>query len=247
MSKKPRVVEIIQARMGASRLPGKPLLEVMGRPLLSYQIERLKRCQKIDEIVIATTLHPRDEAIVDFCHSEKIPFFRGSEEDVLDRYYQAAKEFSADVIVRGTADCPLSDPGVVDDVVAFFLDHYPSYDYVSNILSRTFPRGIDVEVFSMKSLNEAQNEAKKPEEREHVTPFLYRHPERFKLANIVRSPDESQHRWTVDTSEDFELISLILKDLYPKKSDFNLQDILEAFQAHPQWFTINSHIEQKKM
>lgn len=247
MSERPRVVEIIQARMGASRLPGKPLFEVMGRPLLSYQIERLKRCQKIDEIVIATTINSRDDAIVEFCLSEKIPFFRGSEEDVLDRYYQAAKKFNADVVVRGTADCPLTDPSVVDEVLTFFLDHYPFYDYVSNILERTFPRGIDVEVFSMKSLTEAQNEAKKPEEREHVTPFLYRHPERFKLANVVRNSDESHHRWTVDTAEDFELISLILKELYPKKSDFNLQDILEAFKAHPQWFTINSHIEQKKM
>lgn len=245
--KKLRVVNIIQARMGATRLPGKPLLKVMDRPLLSYQLERLRRSRKIDDIVVATTLNSLDDAIVACCQQEGIPFFRGSEKDVLDRFYQAAKAFQADVIVRSTADCPLIDPKVVDQAVEFFLDHYPSYDYVSNTLERTYPRGMDVEVFSKKSLEEAFHNAQRPEEREHVTVYIYHHSEQYPLGYIKMEPNESHHRWTVDTSEDFKLISTLLTYLYPKNPHFNLNDILNAFKEHPEWIHINSHVQQKKL
>ena len=240
-----RVLNIVQARMGATRLPGKPLLEVMKRPLLSYQLERLKRCHKVDEIIVATTTHPRDQAIVDFCQQERVSVFRGSEEDVLERYDQAAKVFNADIVIRGTGDCPLIDPAVVDQALEFFLKRHPTYDYVSNILERTYPRGMDVEVFSRASLEQAARNAKSVDEREHVTPYIYQHPETFALGSLVREPNESYHRWTVDTSEDFELISTILKTLYPKNPSFTMVDILQAFKEHPDWIKINAHVQQK--
>lgn len=263
-----RVVIIVQARMGAHRLPGKPLKQVLGVPLLGYQIERLRRVTAADAIVIATTTNPLDQPIVDFCNQEQIPFYRGSEEDVLDRYVKAAHSFAADVVVRITADCPLIDPAVVDQVITYYLDHYPDYDYVSNTLdldsgskdcvnlpssiaaSRsklTYPRGMDVEVFSAKSLQEADLNGVLPEEREHVTVYIYRHPESFNLGCVTLEPNESRHRWCVDTQEDLTLITKIIEALYPVNPEFTLQDILDLLKQHPTWPLINAHVQQKKL
>lgn len=246
-TKRQRVVLIVQARMGATRLPGKPLLKVLGKPLLAFQLERLQRCKSVDEIVVATTTNSRDQAIVDLCQKLNVSVFRGSEEDVLDRYYRAATEFTADVIVRSTADCPLIDPAIVDHAINFFTQHFPSYAYVSNTQERTYPRGMDVEVFSYEALKESALQAKLPAEREHVTFYMYEHPEKFTLANIVRGPDESKHRWTVDTLDDFVLIAGILQEIYPQKPQFTMTDVLDAFKIHPDWFSINSHIQQKEL
>lgn len=238
-----RVVIIIQARMGATRLPGKPLKHVLDKPLLSYLFERLRRTQNSDEIVVATTQHPRDQAIVDLCREEQIPVYRGSEEDVLDRYYQTAKAASADVIVRVTADCPLIDPQIVDEVINYFLTH--QVDYASNVLERTYPRGMDVEVFSFAALERAATEADTPDQREHVTPYFYQNPKKFILGGVKGKENHSIFRLTVDTQEDLILISLLIQELYPKKPDFTLNDLLEVLIAHPDWEKINSHIEQK--
>lgn len=239
------VVLIVQARMGATRLPGKPLKEVFDKPLLGYLIERLRRVTKANQIVIATTTNPLDQPIVDFCQWEQIPLFRGSEEDVLDRFDNAAHAFVADVVVRVTADCPLIDPVVIDKVIGYYLDNFPKYDYVANTIKRTYPRGLDVEVFSYKSLEDAELNATLPEEREHVTPYIYRRPELFKLGNVENDKDESHHRWCVDTQADLILVTKIIQELYPTNPDFTMQDILTLLNEHPQWVNINAHIKQK--
>lgn len=245
--KKLRVVIIVQARMGATRFPGKPLKEVMGKSLLEYLVERLRRVTKADEVVIATTLQSKDQAIVDVCDRLGVLIYRGSEEDVLARYAGAAKLYEADVVVRVTADCPLIDPQVIDQVIGEYLDHYPKYDYVSNTLTRSYPRGMDVEVFSRKSLERADAEAEDKPEREHVTLHLYRHPEIFQLHNVQRDKDDSKHRWTVDTPEDFELVSHLICALYPQNPRFTLNDLLKQMDLHPEWFSINAHIQQKSV
>lgn len=233
--------------MTSTRLPGKVLKEVLDRPLLEYQIERLRRVDLADEIVIATTTNDTDLPIIKLCQKIDIPYFRGSEENVLERYYYAAQEFGADSVVRITSDCPIIDPAVVNEVIAFYLNNRDKYDYVANNLNRTYPRGMDTEVFSFEALQKAYFEGNSKAEREHVTLFIYRHPERFRIANLPYFEDQSKHRWTVDTSEDFELIRLILNELYPQNALFDLQDVLAILANHPEWVQINAGIQQKEV
>lgn len=244
---KPRVIAILQARMGSTRLPGKPLKTVFGRALLSFQLERLHRADTIDKIIVATTTEPADAKIADLAHLENALVYKGSQEDVLDRYYQAAKLYEADIVVRITGDCPLIDPAIVDRTVTFFLDHYPQYDYVSNTVKLTYPRGLDVEVFTFKALEKAHREAKLPYEREHVTPYLYQHPEQFTVGSVESDRDLSKHRWTVDTEEDFELISRLITALYPDNPDFTMEDLLAVLKEHPDWLSINANVKQKNL
>ena len=246
MNKKPKIVAIVQARMGSTRLPGKSLRCILDKPLLKYEIERIRRSSLIDEVIIATSTAPLDQAIVHFCKEEKIPVYCGSEGDVLNRFFEAAKSFHADVIVRICGDCPLIDPNVIDLVIERYLNKSnPKTDYVSNTLIRTYPRGLDVEVFSYVSLAIANYEAKHLSEREHVTPYLYNHPERFNLLNVSARSNESHHRWTVDTEEDFILVSRIIEHLYPLKPLFNQKDVFELLLEHPTWVELNAHIKQK--
>lgn len=242
-----RCVCIVQARMGATRFFGKSLKTVLDKPLLKFLIDRLQRAKAIDQIAIATTEDPRDDILVDHVKKWHIPVFRGSEQDVLTRFKNAANQFNADTIVRITADCPLIDPNLIDQIVNYYIEHASSYDYVSNTLERTYPRGMDVEVFSKKALDVAAAQAKSPAEREHVTLYLYHHPELFKLANIRSKEDNSNYRWTVDTPEDFALISKMIEAVYPRKPNFTLADLLELIKMHPDWNAINAHIEQKKV
>lgn len=239
------IIVIVQARMGSSRLPGKILKQVLGRPLLSYQIERINRAKHVTGIIIATTTNASEMPIVKLCEHLSYPVFRGSEDDVLSRYYGAAKETGADVIVRLTSDCPVIDPDVIDDVIEYYLSH--TYDYVSNSLERSYPRGMDTEVFSFKVLEEAYCKADLEFQREHVTPYIYQNPNIYKLGNVLLSADESNHRWTVDTPEDFELIKLMIEHLYPVTPDFSLKDMLELHKRYPAWREINAEIEQKKL
>ncbi len=238
---------IVQARMTSTRLPGKVLLPVLGRPILSYQIERLKRVAASDQLIVATTLNEEDLPIVQLCEREGISHYRGSELDVLERYHGAALRFGLDVVVRVTSDCPLIDPEVIGQCIEMYRDAEKQYDYVSNGRRRTYPRGMDVEVFSMNALREAYDEGKTEPDREHVTPFIYRHPERYRLGELLYVRDESRYRWTVDTPEDFELVKRLLEETYPSKPQFNLEDLLELIQQHPDWSAINAHIEQKKL
>lgn len=238
---------IVQARMTSTRLPGKILKQVLGKPLLEYQLERLRRVKLASRIVIATTTNETDQPIVDWCERHGVDCFRGSEHDVLARYHGAAALCHADTVVRVTSDCPLIDPAVIDEVIDYYRTHITNCDYASNCLERTYPRGMDVEVFSRRTLDEAFAEAKDSAEREHVTPFIYRHPQRYRLANIAYREDQGRHRWTVDTQEDFELVEKILSALYPAKPAFTLEDVLDIMQQHPDWADINAHVEQKKL
>lgn len=237
------VVVVVQARMGSTRLPGKVLLPVAGRPLLSYQLERLRRCRRVDRIVVATSVLPADDAIVTFCQQESTAVVRGPELDVLARFALAAKATGADTVVRVTADCPLLEPALVDQAIEAFAAG--DCDYLSNMRPPTWPYGMAVEVMTRRALDEAAAEARDPAEREHVTPFLYWRPERYRLRSITRAPDLSAQRWTVDTPEDFELVSRILGALYAVRPDFTIDDVLALLARHPDWIEINRHVEQK--
>lgn len=241
---------ILQARMGSSRLPGKVLMPVLGKPLLAYELERLQRVDNADTVLVATTRLPEDDAIAALCAETGVSCHRGSDADVLDRYYQAAQEVGAKRIVRVTGDCPLIDPEVVSAVIDAFdaaaLSREPA-DYLSNTLERTFPRGLDVEIFSRDTLETAWKEAIDPAEREHVTPFIYRHPNRFRIQQYRQAVNRSHLRWTVDVPDDFRLVETILTHLYPDKPDFSQEDILRLLGGHPAWLAINAHVEQVRL
>lgn len=241
-----KVTAIIQARMGSTRLPGKILKKVNGKPLLFYQLERIKGSKLIDEIVIATTTNHQDNEIVSFCEQYGVSYYRGSETDVLSRYFNAAVKFNADIIVRLTSDCPIIDVEVVDKTIQYFLE-LDYCDYVSNTLERTFPRGLDTEVFSYIALEKAYKEAYLERDREHVTPYFYSNQNIFVVGSLKNNINYSKYRLTVDTEEDFELIKLIINALFSKKPNFTLIDIVKLMEKNPQWFNINSHIEQKKL
>jgi spore coat polysaccharide biosynthesis protein SpsF len=237
----------VQARMGSSRLPGKVLRTVLGKPLLGYLIERLREVKEANALAILTTTSPEDDCIVAFCEQERVPCYRGSEEDVLGRYYQTLIQRHPNAIVRITGDCPLIDPDVVDQLIRLYKKHHPNYDYMSNTLELTYPRGLDAEIFSSNTLIKAFEEAKDPAEREHVTLYIYRHPEQFRLKNLASDTILSQYRWTVDTAEDFALIKNILENLYLQHPHFRLNDVVKLLQQHPQWIQLNAHIQQKKV
>lgn len=243
----PRTVIIVQARMTSTRLPGKVLLEVLGKSLLEYQIERLRRVRLAQQIVVATTVNAADEPIVALCQRLGVPFWRGAEHDVLARYHDAALAHRADIVVRVTSDCPLIDPRVIDDTIACYLDRRTQLDYVSNSLHRSFPRGLDAEVFGIAALAEANAEAADPQEREHVTPFLYRRPQRYRLGNLACRQDLSRHRWTVDTAEDFALIRQIIGALYPVLPQFGLWDTAAWLKGRGHLSALNAHVEQKTL
>ncbi|EON70439.1 cytidylyltransferase domain-containing protein [Lysinibacillus sphaericus] len=241
-----RVVAIIQARMGSMRLPGKILKEVNGRSLLSYQLERLKGSRFIDEIVIATTTEDQDDKIVTFCEQQDVSYHRGSETDVLARYYEAALKYNADAIVRITSDCPIIDVQVVDKTIQYFLKS-GHCDYVSNTVERTYPRGLDTEIFTFAALEKAHKEASLEWEREHVTAYFYTNQDVFKVGQAKNDTDYSKYRWTVDTEEDFELIKNIIEALYAENPQFTLHDTVIVMEENLEWFNINAHIEQKKL
>jgi spore coat polysaccharide biosynthesis protein SpsF len=233
---------IIQARMSSTRLPGKVLLDLAGEPMLARVVARTKRAKTIDRTIVATTVEPEDEPIVALCRARGWAVSRGSRDDVLDRYYQAAVADGADPIVRITSDCPLIDPEVIDRVVEHLTT---GVDYASNINPRrTFPRGLDVEAFTFASLAAAWQDASDTSSREHVTPFLYRHPERFRIALVESErPEAADHRWSVDTPEDYELMRRILAHFGDQ--EFGWLDVLKLLDGHPDWIELNRHIAQK--
>jgi len=244
------VVAIVQARMTSTRLPGKVLMPVLGRPLLAFQIERMRRARRLDRIVVATTVNATDDAIVAFCESAGVDVTRGSEADVLSRYVEAAQRFGAATVMRVTSDCPLLDPHLLDDAVDRFVSARASAagcDYFSNMLTPTFPYGLAVELMTAEALLTAGAEAQDPQEREHVTPFIYWRPGRFRLESLTMQPDLSTHRWTVDTPEDLELVSRILAALYPVNREFGIGDVLALLAQHPDWAKINAHIGQRQV
>lgn len=237
---------IVQARMTSTRLPGKVLKTVMNKPLLAYQIERLKRVQHADGIVLAITTNSADDVLGHFASEQGVTCFRGSELDVLGRYYNAALSVGAQTVVRITSDCPLIEPAIVDQIIQTFRCS-ADVDYVSNTLTRTYPRGLDVECFSFAALKRACLEATENYQREHVTPYIYQNKKHFRVLEVLSEVDYSSCRWTVDTDEDYQLIKLIIENLYCVNPAFSWHDVLKLLQLHPTWAIINAHVEQKKI
>jgi len=226
---------IIQARMGSTRLPGKVMMNIDKNIVLSYVIDQLGNSKKLDKIIIATTNLKEDDIIVNFLNKKKIKVFRGDSKNVLDRYYQCAKKFSCKNIVRITADNPLIDPIIVDEVIDKFFSN--SYDYVSNTHPRTFPYGTEVEVFSFQSLEKVWKNANKPSEKEHVTPYFYNNKNKFKISNVKYSEDISHLHWTVDRENDLKLVKKIVLNI--KKRPILMNDIIQLISKNPEWINLN--------
>jgi spore coat polysaccharide biosynthesis protein SpsF len=237
-----KIVAIVQARTGSSRLPGKVLRDLEGATVLDRVLNRLGRSGLIQESLVATTIEPADNAIVEHCERTGRKVFRGSEQDVLDRYYQAAKFMNAEVVVRITSDCPLIDPEVTDATIRAFLDRRA--DYASNTRVRTYPRGLDTEVMTVQALERAWRESTKSYQREHVTPYIYENPREFKLHGIENDIDCSRHRWTVDTQEDLQLLRAIY-ERFGGRDDFGWRDVLKLVESDPSLAEINRHVAQK--
>ncbi len=231
---------IIQARMGSSRLPGKVMELVDGKnPSLYYTVNQIKNVETIEKIVIATSKNSEDDIICNYAKKNDIEYFRGSDEDVLDRYYQCAKESGIEKIVRITGDCPLIDPEIVTKVIEEFENE--EYDYIQNLEPRTFPDGMDVEIFSLKILKEAWENAKLPSEREHVTAYFRNNEDRFQIKNFTNIKDLSHYRLTLDYKEDLELVRVIIKKI--KKRPILMNDVLEVFLEIPKLFNVNNKYE----
>lgn len=224
--------------MTSTRLPGKVLKEVLGRPLLSYQIERLRRVQEIEQIVLATTTNQEDDPIVVFCEKEGVSIYRGSEDDVLDRYYKAATQYNADPIMRITADCPLLDLDVVRSVIAKYREG--EYQYI--VTGPRFAEGFDCEMFSFAMLELAWKNATKKYEREHCTMFLHNHPEFCKKFTLENATDDSRYRVTVDEPQDFEVVKTILEALYPVNPAFTGAEVKAFLDSHSEIMALNSTI-----
>ncbi len=254
----PRTVAIIQARRTSTRLPDKVLLDIGGKPMLTRVVERTRRALLLDEVVVATSIDPVDTAIEILCRERGFPCFRGSLHDVLDRYYQAARLYQAQVVVRLTGDCPMIDPGLIDDLVGQYLGGVEAvegeaelpflYDFAANRLPppwhRTYPIGLDVEVCSFQALERAWKEGSLPRHREHVMPYLYEEEGRFRVLVLNHKPDYGNMRWTVDTPADLEFARQIYARL-GSKDDFTWLDVLSLVQSEPQLAEINAQTHQK--
>jgi spore coat polysaccharide biosynthesis protein SpsF len=237
-----RTVAIVQARLGSTRLPGKVLLPLLGEPILTRVMRRAGRARTLDGVVVATTTLPEDDAIVALADAQGWPVVRGSETDLLARYLLAAATHDAEVVVRITSDCPLIDPEVIDATVAAFRGS--DVDYASNTLPpATYPRGLDVEVIARSALERAGREDRDPAWREHTTPYIYRHPELFRLMRVPAEDDHADQRWSVDTAEDYELVGRVYDAL--GGDAFSWRAALAVVEANPGWGSINRHIVQK--
>jgi spore coat polysaccharide biosynthesis protein SpsF len=240
-----KVVAIIQARMGSTRLPGKVLKDLSGECMLVRVVRRICRAKALDEVLVATTTQPADDAIAKLCDAQGWACFRGSEEDVLDRYYRAAVAHRAEGVVRITSDCPLIDPEVIDYVVQAFLERQPAIDYASNFVpKRSFPRGMDVQVVRFDALERAWREDQNPEWRADVTYYIDLHPELFHIYNVINDIDYAHLRWTVDTPEDLAFVRRIYDGFGHDR--FSWYEVLSLLDEHPEWLEINRHVKQKQ-
>jgi spore coat polysaccharide biosynthesis protein SpsF len=260
---KPKIVAIIQGRISSSRLPGKILAEIAGQPMLTRVFTRTSRAKTLDEVIFATTTDPSDDPVAEYCDFSGISFTRGSLFDVLDRYYQAASQAKADVVVRITADCPVIDPDLIDDVVNTLLEG--EYDFVCNRLPppwhRTYPIGLDVEACSFKILKKAWKEAKEPQHREHAMPYFYEgvkltrqsrtletgvSPRGFNVALLHHTTDFGDYRWTVDTPEDLEFMRQVYSR-FNGHDDFSWKEVLDLVHDEPDLTKINAGVEHKTL
>jgi spore coat polysaccharide biosynthesis protein SpsF len=242
-----RRVAILQARMTSERLPGKVLADLAGRPMIEQQLRRLERCERIDELVVATTTNADDDPLVELCSRLAIRVFRGSEHDVLSRYAGAAREARADLVVRLTSDCPLADAGEVDVVVAELEERRATCDYASNGIEPSLPRGLDAEALWRDTLERADRMATSKPAREHVTWFIYsERPELFTIHRVRRPYDAADLRWTVDTADDLEMVRRLYAELGLAEREVPLADVIAYVRAHPEIAAINAHVTQKR-
>ena len=243
-----KIVATIEARMTSSRLPGKVLMYLLGRPALEMMIERIKKSRYIDEIIIATTTNKSDEKIVELANSLGVSVHRGSEDDVLKRVLSAAESVNADLLVKLTGDCPLIDPIIIDQTITAHLSG--DYDYTSNLLNeRTFAIGLDTEVLWLDTLKKVNDSTNEPMDRTHVTCYIYHNPQHFRLNGIKANAHNQSGdlRITLDTKDDYELISKIFETLYPNNPNFGAKDIIKLLRSNPELININSKVRQKKV
>jgi spore coat polysaccharide biosynthesis protein SpsF len=266
---KPRVIAIIQGRMSSSRLPGKILADIAGQPMLQRVFMRTSRAAAVTETIFATTTDASDDPVAEYCDFSGIPFTRGSQFDVLDRYYQTARGAKADIVVRITADCPVIDPLLIDDVVERVIGNSVvgnwEFDFAANRLpppwNRTYPIGLDTEVCTFVALERAWKEAKEPQHREHVMPYLYEgvrlitenrslqtgtSPRGFKIALLNHTTDFGEYRWTVDTPEDLEFIQQVYSR-FDGRDDFTWKDVLDLVHNEPKLMEINAGVKHKTL
>lgn len=236
-----KVVTVVQARTGSSRLPNKVMMEILGETLLVRMVERVQASQLKGNVVVATTTEAGDDVIEKLCADNNILCYRGDSLDLLDRHYQAARWLNADVVVKIPSDCPLIDPTVIDKVLGYYLEN--DFDYVSNLHPATYPDGNDVEAMSMAALEKAWKQAERQLEREHCTPYLWENPDLFKIGNVAWETGldySMSHRWTIDYPEDFTFIKTVYEHLYPANPDFGLVDIIKLVEENPAIFALNS-------
>lgn len=262
---KPKVVAIIQGRMSSSRLPGKILADISGQPMLQRVFVRTSRSATVSETIFATTTDSTDDPVAEYCDFSGIPFTRGSQFDVLDRYYQTASEAKADVVVRITADCPVIDPELIDNVVRAVISNQSLVDFVCNRLPppyrRTYPIGLDIEACTFEALKKAWKEAKEPQHREHVMPYLYEgvklitdnrllftgvSSRGFKVALLNHTTDFGDYRWTVDTPEDLEFMREVYSH-FNGRDDFTWKEVLDLVHDHPELAKINAGVQHKTL
>jgi spore coat polysaccharide biosynthesis protein SpsF len=239
-----KIVAIVQARMGSSRLPGKVLKDLGGETVLARVVRRLRRSALIGDIVVATTVSAADDAIVRECQRLGASSFRGSELDVLDRYYRAAQSADAEAIVRITSDCPLIEPEITDKTIRLFLEQ-PA-DYASNALHRTYPRGLDTEVMTREALGRAWEQARSPYQRVHVTPYIYEHPELFRIVSLRSRQDYSHCRWTLDTVEDLAFIRAVYERM-GNKGSLSWREVIALLEREPCLAELNGMVLQKAL
>jgi len=233
-----KMIAIIQARMSSSRLPGKVLMPLAGKPVLEHVASRIQACKTISEVVVATSTDQTDDVIQSWCESKAVSCYRGSLKDVLDRYYQTAKYYQADAVVRITADCPVIDPTIVDDVVNGYLAG--GYEFYG--LAGEFPNGLDCTIFAFTALERAWREAMLPSEREHVGPYIEKHPELFKSGGLYKFAGLFHHRWTLDEPRDYEFLQAIFARLYREETPFLATEVLALLEKEPDLININSQI-----
>lgn len=241
-----KINAIIQARCGSTRLPGKIFRKIDGKPLLWHVVNRLTYAELIDEIVVATTTNNIDDSVEEWCNKNKIKCYRGSEDDVLNRFYNAAITFPCDVIVRVTADDPFKEPSIIDTIIKKLIDE--NLDLSCNVFPPSFPEGLDCEVFTFNVLETMEKTTKDPYDREHVTPYIYNNPDKFKIENITSSRQLSSYRWTIDNLEDYEMVNAIYEKRKPRKQGILLMDeILEILEENPEIVSINSDVKRSAM
>ena len=246
MIKNKSVNAIIQARCGSSRFPNKVFAEIDGKPLIWHVVDRLRYSELLDETIMATTTNTKDNESERWCDSNSVKLYRGSEEDVLNRYYMASKEYPSDIVVRITADDPFKEPKVIDRVIKKLIEE--DLDLVTNNFPPSFPEGLDCEAFTFKTLSIMENEAKDGFEREHVTQFVYRNSERFKIGNVVSNQQLSSYRWTIDNTEDYDMVKMIYQKRENGRVGILLMDeILSILGENPEISEINSDVKRSAM